>query len=409
MNAIAKCRSCGSDQLESIISFGNSPLADVLLSESDLANEDPCYPLDVVFCEHCALVQLKETVPPEILYKDDYPYYSSVSPSLLKHFADSAKSIINQRKLGPDSLVIEAGSNDGYMLKVFRAHGIEVLGIDPASGPAKVAVNAGVPTMIEFFGADIAQRLHSRGKIADVVVANNMINLVSDLTGFIQALRMLMKDDGIAVLEVPYLVDIIDRCAFDNIFHQNISYFSVTAMKSLLDRNALVITDIERIPTFGGSLRFFIEHRGETAPRVAELLAEEEYRGVETIQFYRSFRSRVAAVKQELKSMISDLRQQGNRIAAYGAGGGMATMLLSHLGIDSGTLEYVVDINEHKHGCYTVGSRIRIMPTETLLEDYPEYVLLLAWNFQGEVMRQQSEYRKQGGKFIIPIPHPMII
>jgi len=409
MNAINKCRSCDSDKLEPIISFGSSPLADVLLSESDLANEDPCYPLDVVFCEHCALVQLKETVPPEILYKGDYPYYTSVSPSLLKHFADSARSIINQRNLGPDSLVIEAGSNDGYMLKVFREHGIEVLGIDPASGPAKVAVNAGVPTMIEFFGADIAQRLHSRGKIADVVVANNMINLVSDLTGFAQALGMLMKNDGIAVLEVPYLVDIIDRCAFDNIFHQNISYFSVTAMKRLFDSHALVITDIERIPTFGGSLRFFIEHRGEIAPRVTELIAEEEYRGVETIEFYRSFRSRVAAVKQELQSMISDLRQRGNRIAAYGAAGGMATTLLSHLGIDSGTLDYVVDINEYKHGSYTVGSRMRVMPTEKLLEDFPEYVLLLAWNFQGEVMRLQSEYRKRGGKFIIPIPHPVIV
>jgi len=409
MNTVNKCRSCDSDKLEPVISFGSSPLADVLLSESDLANEDPCYPLDVVFCEDCALVQLKEAVPPEILYKGDYPYFTSVSPSLLKHFTDSARSIIGGRGLGPDSLVIEAGSNDGYMLKVFREHGIEVLGIDPASGPAKVAVKAGVPTIIEFFGADIAHRLRSRGKIADVIVANNMINLVSDLTGFAEALCMLMKDDGIAVLEVPYLVDIIDRCAFDNIFHQNISYFSVTALKWLFDSHALVITDIERIPTFGGSLRLFIERWGETAPRVAELLAEEKYRGVDTIRFYRSFRSRVAAVKQELKSMISDLRQRGNRIAAYGAGGGMATMLLSHLGIDSGILDYVVDINEHKHGCYTVGSRMRIMPTETLLEDYPEYVLLLAWNFQEEVMRLQSEYRKRGGKFIIPVPHPFIV
>jgi hypothetical protein len=403
------CRSCGSKETEPILSLGAPPLADVLLTEDQLGEADPRFPLDLLFCRHCALVQIAETVPLELLYGRDYPYYTSVSGFLVEHFGRAVERILETRRLGPDSLVVEAASNDGCMLRKFVERGIPVLGVDPARGPAAAAEKVGVPTLCTFFNRALAEKLRGEGKRADVVIGNNVLNLLTDPSDFISGVRILLEDDGLAVFEVPYLVDLVEKCAFDNIFHQNVFYFTAAALDRLFRAHDLFVNDVERIPTFGGSLRLFVGPKMRVSERTTRLLEEEAAAGVATIAYYRDFAARVSAVRETLRELVGDLRRQGKRIAAYGAAGGMATTLLSYVAFEPGTIEFAVDINPVKHGRYTTGSRLKIHPAEKLAKEMPDYALLLAWNLEQEVLSQQENYRKKGGKFIIPIPSPRVV
>ena len=409
MSATQPCRACGATALEAVLDFGQVPLADKLLTAEQLAEPEPTYPLELEFCPSCALVQISVDVPPDLLYGSDYPYYTSVSPGLLAHFGNSARALLERCRLGPDSLVIEAASNDGYMLKVFAQAGVPVLGVDPASGPAQAANEAGVPTLCRFFDRELADELAAEGKRADLLLGNNVLNLIPQPTDFVAAVDTLLAPEGLLVLEVPYLVDSIDANAFDNVFHQNTTYWSATSVARLFAPRGLCLQRVERIPTFGGSLRLYFGRDSAAEPSVAAMLAEEERRGVPTSAFYGEFRARVAQVQDELRSLIAQIRARGERIVAYGAAGGMATTLLSYLELDASTLEYAVDINPHKHGRYTSGSHLLIWPPSKLLEDRPEYALLLAWNFAEEVRAQQSAYLAGGGHFIVPIPSPRIL
>lgn len=402
------CRSCGASNLQVFLNLGKTPLADRLITFEQLDEEEPVFPLEVAFCPDCSLVQILETVPPEILFCDKYPYYSSFSPALLAHSKDNVSDLIHKKQLTGDSFVVEIASNDGYLLKNYIENGIPCLGVDPAEGPAKVAEEIGVPTLNSFFTKGLAENLKSDGKGADVIHANNVLAHVEDTNGFVEGIRSLLKKDGVAVIEVPYVKDLIEKCEFDTIYHEHLCYFSVSALNHLFRRYSLYLNEVKRLPIHGGSLRLYVSPFESVQDSVKNLLKDEKENKIDKIDFFKDFADRVHLVKNDLLALVERLKEEGHSIAAYGAAAKGAT-LVNFTGIDKQHIEFVVDRNVHKQGKYMPGKHWPIYDSEKLLVEMPDYVLLLAWNFADEILDQQYEYRKKGGRFIVPIPDPRIV
>jgi SAM-dependent methyltransferase len=401
------CRSCGGDRLEIFLDLGETPLADRLV-QPRAQEEELRFPLRVAFCHDCALVQVTETVDPAILFSDNYPYYSSFSPRLLQHARANVAARLGEKKLGPNSLVIELASNDGYLLRNYVEAGVPVLGIDPAEGPAQAARAIGVRTEIAFFTEALGRELAGRGVRADIVHANNVLAHVADTNGFVRGLSAVLAEDGVGVIEVPYLKSLIEQVEFDTIYHEHLCYFSVTALTHLFRRNGLYLNRIEHLDIHGGSLRLFVERHDLPDAGLIDALAIERVVGLDRIEYFLDFASRVGALTRDLARVVSELKSAGASIAAYGAAAKGAT-LLHAAGLNREHLDFVVDRNTHKHGLMMPGAHLPICGVEALLVERPTHVLMLAWNFASEILEQQQAYRAEGGKFIIPVPSPRIV
>ena len=401
------CRFCGAGLPRPFLDLGMSPLANSYVRPADLGRMEPFYPLQLYVCPECRLVQLDEFESPERIFTD-YAYFSSYSESWLRHAREYAEAMIARVGLGPHSRVVEVASNDGYLLKNFRDRGIPVLGVEPARNVATAARAAGIPTIDKFFGVATARELLAAGHAADLLLGNNVLAHVPDLNDFVGGLRILLRPTGLLTMEFPHLLRLIEQRQFDTVYHEHFSYFSLLAVERVFAGHGLTLWDVDELPTHGGSLRVYVRHAdapggAEVTERVHALRAREVAAGLDRTESYDAFAGRVVETKMALLEFLIRARREGKVVVGYGAPA-KGNTLLNFCGIRTDLLPFTVDRSPHKHGTYLPGTHIPVFPPERIFEVRPDYVLVLPWNLQEEIVTQMAAVREWGGQFVVPIP-----
>ena len=405
------CINCNTPLKHTFTNLGTSPLCEEFVKPENVNSMQRFYPLHAYVCEKCLLVQVHEYVSPEEIYADYY-YFSSYSDFWLNHARTYVEKMITEYEINKDKFVVEIASNDGYLIQYFIQNGIPFLGVEPSENVARVSIEKGIPTEKVFFGRKTATVIRNKYRPADLVLGNNVLAHVPKINDFVSGIRSLLSDKGIATFEFPHLMQLVDNNQFDTIYHEHFSYFSFLTVNNIFSGNGLRIFDVEELPTHGGSLRIYASRTEnsdrETSANVAELLSEEEERGFFNLEFYTGFEEKVRETKRQILELLITLKKEGKTIVGYGAPG-KGNTLLNYCGIRTDFIDYTVDRNPQKHGCYLPGSLIPICHPDKIKETKPDYVIILPWNLKEEITSQISYIREWGGKFIVPIPKPEII
>ncbi|MFC5469721.1 methyltransferase domain-containing protein [Cohnella suwonensis] len=407
-----KCRFCGTHLKYTFADLGMSPLSNSYLRPDQLMEREIFYPLHAYVCEGCLLVQLDEFEAPEQIFSD-YAYFSSYAATWLRHVQQYADMVTTRFDIHASSQVVEIASNDGYLLQYFKQKGTPVLGIEPAANVAKIAIEKGIPTAIEFFGKSTANKIITEYQLqADLLIANNVLAHVPDLLDFVAGMKLLLKPGGVITVEFPYLLELIKNNQFDTIYHEHFSYFSLMTVQKIFASQGLTIFDVDELSTHGGSLRVYARHGEDSGKlvhsRVNNLLLNEETMGLTELALYRKFNDQVKETKWKILNFLISARREGKTIAGYGAPA-KGNTLLNFCGIRTDFMDYTVDRSPYKQGLYLPGTHIPIEHPEKIRETKPDYLLILPWNLQEEVMEQMSYIREWGGKFVIPIPEVKVI
>jgi C-methyltransferase C-terminal domain/Putative zinc binding domain/Methyltransferase domain len=402
----AACRHCGEALTESVCDLGMSPLSNSYVKPDHVNRAEVFYPLHALVCSSCLLVQLEAFQSADHIFSDEYAYFSSYSSSWLAHCKSYTDKMVLDHGIGPQHLVVELASNDGYLLQYFHERGIPVLGVEPTANTAAVAIDRGVPTRVEFFGAAFARQLVSEGVRADLLLGNNVLAHVPDLNDFVQGMSILLADDGFITMEFPHLMQLMRHNQFDTIYQEHFCYFSLLAVQRVFASFGLRIFDVEQLGTHGGSLRIFACHDSNsrvTTPRIGILLAEEQADGLHDLHGYRRFADNVRATKRALLRFLIDANEAGKSVVGYGAPA-KGNTLLNYCGVSTDLIEFTVDRSPHKQGLYLPGVHIPIKHPDAIVERRPDYVLVLPWNLKDEIMSDMAHIRSWGGQFVLPIP-----